>query len=62
MRYARESLKMIKLVFGVVSLSFCLSAAAESASIDDAGVAAVEYLAKVDEREYGRSYSTATTV
>ena len=62
MRYARESLKMIKLVFGVVSLSFCLSAAAESASIDDAGVAAVEFLALVDEREYGKSYSTASSV
>ena len=53
---------MKKVVIGLVFLVFGLSAQANSASIDDARIAAIEFLALVDEREYDKSYSTASSV
>ena len=47
---------------GLVLLMFGLSAQANAASIDDARIAAIEFLALVDEGEYDRSYSTASSV
>ena len=53
---------MKKVVFGLVFLVFGLSAQANAAAIDDARIAAIEFLALVDEREYVKSYSTASPV
>ena len=50
------------LVLGLVFLVFALSAQASSVSIDDARIAAMEFLALVDGREYEKSYSTASSV
>ena len=53
---------MRKVVLGLFVLVFCLSAQANSSRIDDARVAAIEFLALVDEREYDKSYSAASSV
>ena len=53
---------MKKVVLGLVFLVFGLSAQANSAAVDDARIAAIEFLALVDEREYDKSYSTASSV
>lgn len=53
---------MKKVVLGLVFLLSGLSAQANSSPIDDARVAAVEFLALVDTREYDESYSTASSV
>lgn len=53
-------MKRLALVF--VLLTFCLSANADSASIDAAASAATDWLALVDEREYTKSYSAASFV
>ncbi len=53
---------MKKLVFGLILLMPGLSAHAESTSIEAAATAAAAFLALVDERQYAKSYSTASTV
>ncbi len=53
---------MKELVFGLILLMFGLSAHADSAAMDAATVAAANFLALVDERQYAKSYSTASTV
>ena len=53
---------MKKMVLGLVFLVFGLSAQESSSQIDEARVAAIEFLALVDEREYDKSYSTASSV
>lgn len=53
---------MKKTLFGLLFLVFGLSAQADSASIDDARVASTTFLALVDEREYDKSYSSASSV
>jgi len=53
---------MKKLVLGLVLLIYGLSAHAGSTSIDAATAAAADFLALVDERQYAKSYSTASTV
>ena len=53
---------MKNVVLGLVFLVFGLSAQAGSSQIDEARVAAIEFLALVDEFEYEKSYSTASSV
>lgn len=53
---------MKNVFLGLVFLVFGLSAQANSAAIDDARIAAIGFLALVDEREYDQSYTTASSV
>ncbi len=53
---------MKALVFGLTLLIYGLSAQADSTSIDAATVAAADFLALVDERQYAKLYLTASTV
>ena len=53
---------MKKLVLGLILLMFGLTACADSTSADDAAAAAADFLALVDERQYDKSYSTASMV
>ena len=53
---------MKKALFGLLFLVFSLSSQADPASIDDARVASTKFLALVDEREYDKSYATASSV
>ena len=53
---------MKKAIWALVISAFGLSAHADSPSLDDAAIAAIEFLALVDEHEYDKSYSTASSV
>ena len=53
---------MNKVLPGVVFLACALAAQANSTAIDDARIAAVGFVALVDEREYEKSYATASSV
>ncbi len=61
-RRAKENPIVNKVLYVLFLLASGLSAHADSVSIDDAGVAATEFLALVDKREYDKSYSTASQV
>ena len=53
---------MNRLVFGLVLTTLCLTALADSASTDDARLAAMAFLSLVDQREYDESYLAASAV
>lgn len=53
---------MKKTIWVIVFSALCLSAHADSPSVDDAGIATIEFLALIDEQEYDKSYSTASSV
>ena len=53
---------MKKLVLGLILLMYGGPGHADSTSIETATAAAADFLALVDERQYAKSYSTASTI